>query len=279
MRELADVILQRHAVLQAHRHARAEGIHQATDGRTFLGHRDEQLARPTIFEQAHRDVALVTRDAELVGDRLPRVGEPLAVRLTSQRRLFVLLLVGFGAGVQRLAFFRAVAINGDRLEAQLPTIDVGLRDLFGGRRARHVDRFGNRTGEKRLSRGHHRHVGLPRNTAGAVARLERTIEHVQVLGLQVGGSFDRIFTVDVAEDRFDGRLVVAQGLERERHGLIDDLEHAATGQLLVLHQRDIGFDAGRVAIHHEADRAGRSKHGRLGIAEAVGLARGEHVVP
>ena len=71
--ELADVVFQRHAVLQAHRNGRAEGVHQAADGAAFLGHRDEQLAGPAIGEHADGDVALVAGDAELVRDRLSRV--------------------------------------------------------------------------------------------------------------------------------------------------------------------------------------------------------------
>ena len=38
---------------------------------------------------------------------------------------------------------------------------------------------------------------------------------------------------------------------------VDDLHHSAAGQLLVLHQGNVRFDSGSVAIHHESDRAGR----------------------
>ncbi len=60
--------------------------------------------------------------------------------------------------------------------------------------------------------------------------------------------------------------------ERQRHRLVDDLQHAAAGQLLVLHQGDVGLDARRVAIHQEADRAGGRQHRGLGVAEAVAAA-------
>ena len=43
-------------------------------------------------------------------------------------------------------------------------------------------------------------------------------------------------------------------------------------KLLVLDQGDVGLDAGRVAIHQEADRAGGGQHRGLGIAEAVAAA-------
>jgi len=45
------------------------------------------------------------------------------------------------------------------------------------------------------------------------------------------------------------------------------------------HQRDVGLDARRVAVHEEGDRAGGGEDRRLGIAVAVPLAAGEHLVP
>ena len=90
--------------------------------------------------------------------------------------------------------------------------------------------------------------------------------------MQFGCAFDRVFLGNVGQDRLDLRLVVAKRFQRQRHRLIDDLQHAAAGELLVLHQRDIRLDAGRVAIHQEADRAGRSQHRGLGIAETVDFA-------
>ena len=74
-------------------------------------------------------------------------------------------------------------------------------------------------------------------------------------------------------------LGVAELLQRHRHGLIHDLHQAAADELLVLHQRDVRFHAGRVAVHHEADRAGRRQHGGLGVAEAVLLAHLDDFVP
>jgi hypothetical protein len=57
--------------------------------------------------------------------------------------------------------------------------------------------------------------------------------------------------------------------------LVDDLEIAAAGELLELHQREVGLDAGGVAIHDEADRARGRDDRRLGVAIAVLLAEGE----
>src|SRR5205085_2504105 len=63
-----------------------------------------------------------------------------------------------------------------------------------------------------------------------------------------------------------------------RHGLIDDLEVPAAGELLELDEGEIGLDAGRVAVHDEADGAGRGDDGHLGVAEPVLDAEFEHAV-
>ena len=72
---------------------------------------------------------------------------------------------------------------------------------------------------------------------------------------------------------------VAELLERHRHGVVDDLHQPAADELLVLDERDVRLDAGRVAIHHEADRAGRREHGGLRVAVAVLLAELDALVP
>ena len=76
---------------------------------------------------------------------------------------------------------------------------------------------------------------------------------------------------------------LAFGITERTQGIgnsaVDDLEVAATGKLLELHQREVGFDAGRVAIHHEADRAGRRDNGGLGVAVAVLFAEFQRLVP
>ena len=71
---------------------------------------------------------------------------------------------------------------------------------------------------------------------------------------------------------------VAEPRQRRRHGAVDDLEVAAAGELLELHQREVGLDAGGVAIHHQADGAGRRDDGHLGVAVAVGFAQLDHAI-
>src|SRR5690606_26416530 len=83
----------------------------------------------------------------------------------------------------------------------------------------------------------------------------------------------------VANHGLDLGLAVAQLRESRRYGAIDDLEVATAGQLLELHQSKIGFDAGGIAIHHQADCTSRRNDGYLSIAEAVLLAECQGAIP
>jgi hypothetical protein len=55
-------------------------------------------------------------------------------------------------------------------------------------------------------------------------------------------------------------------------GAVDQLEVAAAGELLELHQGEVGLDAGGVAVHEQADGARGRQHRDLGVAEAPLLA-------
>ena len=83
----------------------------------------------------------------------------------------------------------------------------------------------------------------------------------------------------VGDDLLDLLVGVAEVLERQRDRLVDDAEVAAARELLELHEREVGLDAGRVAVHDQADRAGGRDHGGLGVAVAVPLAQLERRVP
>ncbi len=72
---------------------------------------------------------------------------------------------------------------------------------------------------------------------------------------------------------------VAELDERAGDGVVDDLDHAAADELLVLDEGEVGLDAGGVAVHHEADGAGGGEDGDLGVAVAVLLAVDEGGVP
>ena len=110
-------------------------------------------------------------------------------------------------------------------------------------------------------------------------RLEGAVEHRQVALQQVRRALDGLLLVDVLDDVVDLRARVAQPLERHGDRLVDDLHHPAADELLVLDQRDVRLDAGGVAVHHEADGAGRRQHGGLRVAVAEVLAELHRIVP
>ncbi len=84
---------------------------------------------------------------------------------------------------------------------------------------------------------------------------------------------DRAVADRVSDHLGDLAFAIAKHPQSFRHGAVDDLEVAAAGELLEFHQREIGLDAGGVAIHDEADGAGRRHHGGLRIAIAVASRR------
>src|SRR6266545_2290118 len=152
--------LQRHSVLQRHAGQRADAVHQPADGRAFLGHGDEQLARLAVPKQADGEITFVAGDVELVGDGRAGLWKTTAQGLdglgaqpdnfffefleaNGQLLHFAGALAPFAGlpGVERLRTFRAIAINRDALEAHFPGIDVGIPDVGGGRLVRQVDRF------------------------------------------------------------------------------------------------------------------------------------------
>ena len=98
-------------------------------------------------------------------------------------------------------------------------------------------------------------------------------------GIDARRLLHRAMADGIGLDLGDIGLAVAERTQRIRHSAVDDLEVAAAGELLELHQREIRLDAGGVAIHDEADRAGRRDHGRLGVAVAVALALLQRLVP
>src|ERR1035437_8454562 len=64
-----------------------------------------------------------------------------------------------------------------------------------------------------------------------------------------------------------------------RDALLYDLEEAFADELLVLDEGDVRLDAGGIAIHHEGDSSGGREQRGLGVAEAVGAAQLQGVVP
>ena len=143
---------------------------------------DEEFAGLAVFEQADGEVAFVARDLELVGERHARVGHAVAHRLVQPdratrdflssstmrasssgrstmtwraRSVLACRPCPWSFSVQRRGALRAVAINGDRLQTELPAFDVGVHDVVDRGRFRQVDRLGDRAAEERLRGGHH----------------------------------------------------------------------------------------------------------------------------
>ena len=178
-------------------------------------------------------------------------------------------VAGLLAGGQRLAALRVVAVDRDRLEAELPALEVDLLDLLGRGGLGHVDGLADRAADERLDRAHHPDVAHVVDGPLAVGRLERAVEDRQVLWLEVRRALDGLVLGQVGEDLVDLFGAVAELAQRGRDGLVDDLEEALADELLVLDERDVRLDPGRIAIHHEGDRAGRGEDGDLGVAVAV----------
>ena len=99
--------------------------------------------------------------------------------------------------------------------------------------------------------------------------LVREAARRQRLVIDAGGAGERAAAHGVVDDALDRVFRIAERAQASRHHAVDDLEIAAASELLELHQREIGLDAGRIAIHHQPDRAGRRNHRRLRVAEAV----------
>ena len=138
-----------------------------------------------------------------------------------------------------------------------------------------VDRLRDRARDERLNRAHHLDVAHVRDRALA----DRDVEHRQVLVGQPGGADDRAVLVDVRLDLLDLLVGVAERLQRERDRAVDDRHLPAADELLELHEREVGLDAGRVAVHQERDRARRREHRRLRVAVAVLVAERDRLVP
>ena len=112
-----------------------------------------------------------------------------------------------------------------------------------------------------------------------MAGLKLQSKTLQMLRLDAGRALNGSGGVNVADDRIDLVVVVAELEERSGNRVVDDLDHAAADELLVLDEREVRFDAGGVAIHHEADGAGGREYGGLRVAISVAFAVDESHIP
>ncbi len=162
------------------------------------------------------------------------------------------------AHVQRLRALGVVAVDGNRLDAQAPRFQVGLRDVVDGAVLRQVHRLRDGAGKERLGGGHHLDVAHVLDAARALRRLERAVEHGEMLGPDAGCAFDGSGRVDVRNDGIGLLVRVTQLEQRTGHSVVDDLNHPAANQFLVLDQRQVRLNPRRVTVHHEAYCAGGS---------------------
>ena len=79
MRQLIAKNAQWDAVLEADGNDRTEALHQAGNGRSFLGHPDEDLAGLTVGVKTDRQIAFMSTDREVVCNRRTLVGKAVPV--------------------------------------------------------------------------------------------------------------------------------------------------------------------------------------------------------
>src|SRR4029077_19409684 len=81
------------------------------------------------------------------------------------------------SGVKRCGTFRAIAVNGDRLQPQSPSFHVSVHYVVNGRVLRHVHRFRDCATEERLRRRHHSQMGHVMKTALTEMRAKGAIKN------------------------------------------------------------------------------------------------------
>ena len=284
--QLPDQRLQGHAMLECNREHQGKRVHEAGDGRAFLGHGNEYLAGLAVLVESDRQVTLMSRDGELVGHGRPSIRQTMAhgarrcIRIIQSRFssslgielvqnvLNCLGLLVFLAGHQHLVGLRAIAVDCNSLQTQLPGLYVSILDLLDGCRGRHVHGLRDCAGKKRLRGCHHLDVAHVLNESFALGRLESRVEDSQVFSLQ-RRSFQAPELVDVDDEVVDLLRVVAKLFQCLGNGLVDDLELSTADQLLVLDQSQLRFNACGIAVHEEPDGAGGRQDRDLGIAVAV----------
>ena len=227
MGELVHQDFQGHSVLEGVGYRPRERVHQTRDGRPLFGHVDEDLARAPVVVQTHGDIAFVAGDVELVSQGLSLHRHLPLHRTRRVFRLNIFTRFGIGDGIERLDALASVTVDGNGLEAELPSLDVRLHDLFDRAFSRHVDRLGDSTGEERLDGGHHLDVTHVRDGAASAGGNDRAVEYRQVLFAKGRGPFDEAVLVNVVDDGLHLMLLIAQTLERGRNRLVDYLHHSA----------------------------------------------------
>ncbi len=227
------------------------------------------------------DVTFVPRHRELVRHRAPFIGQLAPDDIGRSRQLCRRPLgarIGL-AGGDRLGAFAALAVEGDGLQPRLPGLHVGRLEFLHARVRGLVHRLGDGARDERLGSRHHADVTHGTDRARAIGRAEGAIKDRQMGAVQAGRALDGLLAVHVVSDGFALAFVVTKTLQRLVDRVVDDLDGSAAHQPFVLDERNVGLDAGGVAIHHETDGARGRQHASLGVAEAVLSPQTNRVVP
>ena len=267
MAEFIHQGLERDTILKGDGSHRRDGVHQSRNRAPLLRHLQEDFTGLSLFVQANREIPLVARDRELMRKRLALIRQlaPAGAVLVELRNVPALLFTR----IQGLSSLASVAIYRQRLQAEFPTLNVGLHDVIYRCCLRKIHRFADCAREEGLNRPHHPQMPHPADGALAILRSKGTIENLDVLFLQIRRAFDRFSLVQEGEDRLDLFGSIANLAKRHTDRLIGDLQKPSTDQLLVLDQRDVRLHPRRIAIHHEGDRSSGRKNGHLRVLVSV----------
>ena len=291
VRKLVYINAKRYSVLKTHRKSRRETIHETANRRTLFRHGDKQLANASVRIKTNGNITFVSAHIELVRDAVPRIGQTFATRSSYRptfpaafffdcyrcfRFLFFCFVFG---GRKRLCRFRTVTINCQSFQAEFPAHHVSRGNIFNRCVGRHIDRLGNCPGNKRLRRGHHLHMSLPRNAAIAPTGRKSTIEHRKMFREQFRSTFDCVILVYILNDRLDRFGSITKRFQRKRYCSVHYMKRTTPRQLFEFNQGNVRFDSGRIAIHHETDRSGWGQYGRLSVTIAVFRTNGQYIVP
>ena len=195
MRELVAQHLERHAVLKSQRDRRGQRVHQTRDGGPLFAHGDEHFAGHAVIVEADGDVALVTRDGELVSDRHPLVREPPAGRLGVLGLDLDLGLLVAG-GISRLKVFKKPKIG---------LLAIGSELLLPGANFSKGKLYASNVGVQNAwckSLGFETDVQIAGDTPSEIsARVKKMLENADII-ITSGGAWkgDRDFVIRVLAD-------------------------------------------------------------------------------
>ncbi len=113
----------------------------------------------------------------------------------------------------------------------------------------------------------------------AFLRLESAIKNTQMFAQQIRSTFDGVMFLDVLQNVLNLFFGITQALQGGSYRIVYQLDLAAANQLFVLDQGNVRLDTGGIAIHHEADGAGRGNDRDLRILKAVALSHFQRIGP